>query len=121
MDHARIWNRIRPGGREQVFTEEQKQRWANDPKGFKEYRQRVETTMNQVFDIFYKDSQTQKDAVQHFGAQMKQKLGKKGHLIDKLTPKFAVGCRRLNKLRIPVKLNLCMLTTWQSYSRTQLS
>jgi hypothetical protein len=83
-----------PQGREQVFTEEQKQGWANDPKGFKEYRQHVETTMNQAFDLFHKESQLQKDAMQHFRTQMKQKLGKKGHLIDKLAPNFSVGCRR---------------------------
>ncbi|KIX98610.1 uncharacterized protein Z520_05911 [Fonsecaea multimorphosa CBS 102226] len=84
-----------PEGREQVFTEQQKSAWASDPKGFLEYRKRVETTMNQVFDLFYKESQLQKDAMQHFRASMKQRLGDKGYLADKLVPNFAVGCRRV--------------------------
>lgn len=50
--------------------------------------------MNQVFDLFYKESESQKLAMQHFRTQMQQRLGKKAHLIDKLAPNFSVGCRR---------------------------
>lgn len=50
--------------------------------------------MNEVFDLFFKDSDLQKGVVQHFRESMKQRLGKKAHLIDKLAPSFSVGCRR---------------------------
>jgi hypothetical protein len=83
-----------PKGRETHFSEEQKDAWAKDGSSYIEYRKHVEASMNNFFDMQFKDSKSQKEAFQNFRATMKERLGPKGHLAQRLVPDFAVGCRR---------------------------
>ncbi|OAL40668.1 hypothetical protein AYO20_00404 [Fonsecaea nubica] len=84
-----------PDGRDTKFSEEQKKAWATDRRALLKYRKRVEGSMNQIYDVLVKDSQVQKDSFQRFQKNMRQRLGNKEYLADKLIPDFAVGCRRV--------------------------
>jgi hypothetical protein len=85
---------VAPDGRETIFTEEQQKKWAEDPKEFLRVRKIVDQALNHLFELHFKDSDLQKQAVQQYSAQMRKRLGKKGDIADKLIPDFGVGCRR---------------------------
>ncbi|CAN9370536.1 unnamed protein product [Alternaria alternata] len=72
----------------------QKENWATNKDEFLEYRRRVESTINESFDMSYKDSELQKWAYNNFAELMRKRLGYKKDLIEKLVPDFEVGCRR---------------------------
>ncbi|KAK5000691.1 hypothetical protein LTR66_000482 [Elasticomyces elasticus] len=86
---------LAPEGREQSFSESQKQEWAQNPELFLQYRKKVDSTMNRFFDLQYKDADLQKGSVQSTREIMKQRLAKKPHLVQNLVPNFSLGCRRI--------------------------
>lgn len=77
------------------YTDAQKQGFRDDPASFLEYRKRIESDLNRIFNIFLKDSVMQKNARQGFAEVMRARLGDSVDLADQLVPKYAVGCRRL--------------------------
>jgi hypothetical protein len=81
-------------GRDSKFSKEQMTAWEKNPKEFLDYRKRVEGTMNNFFDMQFKDSEEQKQAFQSNRNQMGKRLKNREDLIHKLVPTFAVGCRR---------------------------
>ncbi|CAG9977251.1 unnamed protein product [Clonostachys byssicola] len=83
-----------PGGRDAVFSEEQKERWANDPTEFLKYRKAVEASGNNFYSMQFKDSDLQKELFDKFKDLMTQRLGRED-LASILVPTFAVGCRRM--------------------------
>lgn len=83
-----------PEGRGTRFSDEQKQKWRDDPSSFLDYRKHVEGTMNRFFDLQFTDSKLQKDSFVQFRQTMQERLKAKPELGAKLVPKFAVGCRR---------------------------
>ncbi|OAL56021.1 FAD/NAD(P)-binding domain-containing protein [Pyrenochaeta sp. DS3sAY3a] len=84
-----------PEGRDVLISSEQQREWRDDPKAFLEFRKKVESTMNQFFDLQYKDSELQKDSFERYRLTMKHRLAKKPGLAEHLIPEFAVGCRRI--------------------------
>ncbi|KAK5674344.1 hypothetical protein LTS10_012928 [Elasticomyces elasticus] len=86
---------LAPEGREQAFSESQKQEWAQDPKAFREYRKMVDSTMNKFFELQYKHPDLQKTSVTSTRAVMEQRLAKKPQLVQRLVPNFSLGCRRI--------------------------
>ena len=71
---------VAASSRHERFSEEQKDFWEQNPNKLLEYRKKIEATMNEFFDLQYKE-------------QMKRRLTKNG-LAEKLIPSFALGCRR---------------------------
>lgn len=70
-------------------------RWAENPEEFLEYRKAIEDAINARYRMYLKDSPDQLAAVKISAETMAAKLAKKPELVSLLTPKFAVGCRRL--------------------------
>ncbi|CAK7207280.1 hypothetical protein SEUCBS139899_010090 [Sporothrix eucalyptigena] len=85
---------IAPQGRDTIYTKEQQEAWANDPDAFLKLRKRATHILNDGFDIIVKGSDIQKEATQKSRELMETRLARKPELIEKLTPKFALGCRR---------------------------
>jgi cation diffusion facilitator CzcD-associated flavoprotein CzcO len=83
------------GGKTQhIYTEEEKQRFREDPNALREYRKKIQTGSNRSFDMFVKNSSAQVQARRHTAAMMKKRLNDNEDLAQKLTPEWEVGCRR---------------------------
>lgn len=78
-----------------AFTEEEKDRWANDPEEYMAFRKNMERELNSVHAVTLQGSELQTGAMQMFRELMEKKLAKKPHIAKALIPSFAVGCRRL--------------------------
>ncbi|KAL9108349.1 MAG: hypothetical protein Q9227_006809 [Pyrenula ochraceoflavens] len=96
------------------YTAEEKQKFREDPDMFLAYRKKIEADMNRTFDTFLKDSEKQQSARVEFAKLMKNRLNNDERLAEALTPKWAVGCRRLtpgqNFLETLVKENVEVVT-----------
>ncbi|KAK5092888.1 hypothetical protein LTR24_004802 [Lithohypha guttulata] len=78
------------------YTEEEKQRFREDPKHLLEYRQGLEAPVNLLFDMFIAGSETSKQAEILMRKEMNRRIGE-GHeeLKAKLIPSWPPGCRRI--------------------------
>ncbi|KAH7082312.1 hypothetical protein FB567DRAFT_562120 [Paraphoma chrysanthemicola] len=83
-----------PKGRESSFSEAQQSEWEKNPDAYFEYRGRVESSVNNIFDMMYKGSASQTWAFENFSQTMRERLGHNEELIQKLVPHFEVACRR---------------------------
>ncbi len=81
-------------GRETTYSEEQKERFRNDPEYFKQFRREIEHGMNTLFKVFYKNSKTQAYVRDIVTKSMRARLKNDPVLCEKLIPNFEVGCRR---------------------------
>ena len=77
------------------YTDEEKKQFRANPDEFLRYRKKIEGDMNKTFETMLKNSPKQKGARKVFTEIMKQRLNNDEVLAEKLTPKWAVGCRRL--------------------------
>ncbi|KAJ5970738.1 uncharacterized protein N7479_000656 [Penicillium vulpinum] len=97
-----------------TYTPEERQKFRDDPAAFLAYRKKLETDMNRAYSMLYKDTPEQQAAKVQFAAIMKARLGGDEELAAKLTPPWAVGCRRLtpghNFLESLVKPNVEVVT-----------
>ncbi|PIB00077.1 putative sterigmatocystin biosynthesis monooxygenase stcW [Cercospora beticola] len=84
-----------PEGKNFQYSEEEKQRFRENPEELKALRQKLENMFNQYFFVFMKGSPTQEAVRGAFRDIMKQRLGGDGELTDKLIPQWPVGCRRI--------------------------
>lgn len=80
-----------PNGSNLFFTEEQKQRWAEHPDEYLQYRKEVEAELNSRFRLYLKHSKAQEEALAYSISQMTEKLSSKPEIAEKLIPDFAVG------------------------------
>ncbi|KAI9375098.1 putative dimethylaniline monooxygenase [Aspergillus egyptiacus] len=77
------------------YTEDEKQRFRDDPAEYLNYRKLVEGELNQRFKFIVNGSSEQKEALAFARDEMARKLNGRKDLIDKLVPtNYAVGCRR---------------------------
>jgi len=86
---------VGPGAPNVPYTEEQKKRFTEDPAEFLKYRKAIEDEINIRYRMYLKDTPMQAKAKEMATASMAAKLAKKPELANLLTPKFAVGCRRI--------------------------
>ncbi|KAL9092133.1 MAG: hypothetical protein Q9165_004566, partial [Trypethelium subeluteriae] len=95
------------------YTDEDKRKFREDPDYFLAYRKSIESDMNRTFSTFIKGSEKQKGAFEEFAKMMKSRLGGDEELSELLTPKWAVGCRRLtpgqNFLESLIKENVTVI------------
>ncbi|KAI5237941.1 FAD/NAD(P)-binding domain-containing protein [Aureobasidium subglaciale] len=78
-----------------IFSDAQKEIFANDPEAFFNFRMKIEEGGNEIHDLTMMGTEMQKGAQAHFEENMKKRLAKKPELFDWLKPDFAPGCRRL--------------------------
>ncbi|EXJ56038.1 hypothetical protein A1O7_08969 [Cladophialophora yegresii CBS 114405] len=78
------------------YTEEEKQRFKDDPEYHLLYRRKLESSVNNLFDMFIADSEISKQAQQQMRSEMERRLGP-GHeeLKSRLIPSWPPGCRRI--------------------------
>lgn len=81
-------------GRDTIYTEEQKEEWRTHPEKLREYRRGIEQAMNARFPAFYKYSEAQIANRAFVTETMKKRLNNDPALVEKLIPKFQLGCRR---------------------------
>ncbi|KAK7427365.1 hypothetical protein QQZ08_006134 [Neonectria magnoliae] len=82
-------------GRNTLYSEEQRRTWRENPDQLRQYRRDIEHAMNARFPSFYKHSEAQKQGKAFVAEAMRQKLKSRPDLIEKLIPKFELGCRRV--------------------------
>ncbi|KAK3688884.1 flavin-binding monooxygenase [Podospora appendiculata] len=88
--------RLAPDGRRTVYTEEQKEKFRNDPAYLKQYRREVDHELNSRFPNFYKGSPEQKASREIVEKSMRERLAKMDPVLrEKLIPEFDVGCKRV--------------------------
>ena len=85
---------LAPEGRETKFSQEQIDKFKNDPEYFLDYRKRLYNASGANYPVYYKDSQRQKLAKERFTQMMKERLNFDEDLCARIIPEFSVGCRR---------------------------
>ncbi|KAJ5170247.1 uncharacterized protein N7500_003030 [Penicillium coprophilum] len=78
------------------YTEEEKAMFRDDPKAFLEYRKKIDCSVNTVYRLMLSGSEHNKGLSDAISGLMRQRLSQNSHLIDKLIPKYEIGCRRLS-------------------------
>ncbi|KAF9892054.1 hypothetical protein FE257_002460 [Aspergillus nanangensis] len=78
------------------YTEEEKQRFRDDPKSFIEYLKKVEHAINGVFQAMQSGSEQNKTLHSIVDSVMRARLANRPDLIEKLIPDYEIGCRRLS-------------------------
>lgn len=78
------------------FTEEEKRNFRENPDKFLQYRRRLESTFNGLFDIFIADTDASIGAQKAMREEMIRRLGP-GHedLKSKMIPSWPPGCKRI--------------------------
>ncbi|KAF2179966.1 FAD/NAD(P)-binding domain-containing protein [Zopfia rhizophila CBS 207.26] len=84
----------RANGLSYEYTTAEKAAFEN-PQTLLEYRKKLESNFNSLYNALLKSSETQKGARIAFREDMEKKLSRKPELIEKLIPDWEVGCRRL--------------------------
>ena len=87
--------RRNPTGQNYAFTEEEVDRFKNDPEYYNRFRKDLEVELGSVHSVTLRGSPLQKAAVKSFGEIMRRKLESKPGIADALIPDFPVACRRL--------------------------
>lgn len=84
-------------GMEVVHSEEEKQRFAEDPLVYQAYRKKIEAGLNQSQLVTFRGTEIQKQFWKLCQDSMKEKLKKKPHVYDALCPaeEYPPGCRRI--------------------------
>ncbi|CAN9091603.1 unnamed protein product [Alternaria alternata] len=81
-------------GQNKEYSQEERDEFRKDPRKLVAHAKDIENQVNGLWGAFYAGSQSQKDAQALFRERMKEFL-KDERLLEGLTPKFEVGCRRI--------------------------
>ena len=92
---AEIGEEFAPQGRETKYSREEIKERQENPAAFLEYRKRVESSLNQLFDVFHAKSAKQKETLIKTTELMKKRLNYNEAIASKVIPTWGVGCRRL--------------------------
>jgi cation diffusion facilitator CzcD-associated flavoprotein CzcO len=88
-------------GAGEVYTKEERDAFRGDTKKLVEHAKYLENQVNGLWDVFFKDSETQAEAKKMFGARMAEFI-KDERLLKGFTPKFGIGCRRITPGNMPL-------------------
>lgn len=83
-----------PGGTNFDYSDEQIQKWKEDPVEYGKYARDVEGELNKRFNLMHLNSKDQKSSRELIANLMTDKLGNE-NIAKKLIPGFALGCRRM--------------------------
>jgi hypothetical protein len=105
------------------YTDEERTLFRKDLRSLVEHAKYLEGQMNSLWSMFFKDTETQKEAVKMFTDRMAEFI-KDERLLKGFTPKFDIGCRRItpgmdNIHNGPGTANKNRRSIHESYSRTQ--
>ncbi|KAJ6125329.1 hypothetical protein N7471_012646 [Penicillium samsonianum] len=78
------------------YSEEEKAKFREYPQSFLDYRKRVDCSVNTVYRLTLSGSEHNQMLFDAILGLMRQRLSENPDLIDKLIPKFEIGCRRLS-------------------------
>lgn len=87
------------GEEQHRFTDEEKKKFATDHQSLLKFRKVGESSMNGIFQLFLRDSPTQKEASAATAESMRKRLNNP-ELAEKLIPKWPVGGRRITPLEL---------------------
>lgn len=75
------------------FSDVEKKHFRDDPEFHLQYRKKLEAAVNNLFEMFLKDTETSKEAEKLMRAEMYRRIGP-GHeeLKEKLIPSWPPGC-----------------------------
>ncbi|KAK2765874.1 hypothetical protein FQN53_006772 [Emmonsiellopsis sp. PD_33] len=79
-----------------TFTEEEIKQFESNPDEYHKYRKRVEQSINSVYSLMLSGSEANEFVFNLVDGIMRKRLEKNPHLIEKLIPKYEIGCRRLS-------------------------
>jgi cation diffusion facilitator CzcD-associated flavoprotein CzcO len=83
--------------RQYRFTDEDKERFRNDPKFFLEFRQQIEAEINIMFEMYMQGSEVSKNLKELVTEEMKRRIGPNHEkLLKFIIPKWSPGCRRVS-------------------------
>lgn len=83
-----------PGGTNFEYTEEQIQKWKDDPESYQQYTRDVEGELNKRFNLMHMHSKDQKNSREIIANIMNDRIGNE-EISKRLVPNFALGCRRM--------------------------
>lgn len=85
-----------PNMAQYYFSDQEKKKFREDPEYHLSFRKKLEGAVNNLFEMFVKDSPTSKAADEMMRAEMHRRIGD-GHeeLKEKLIPRWPPGCRRI--------------------------
>lgn len=85
-----------PSNAQYFFSDEEKKKFRDDPAFHLQYRKKLESAVNNLFEMFLKETETNREAERLMKAEMHRRLGP-GHeeLKEKLIPRWPPGCRRI--------------------------
>ncbi|KAJ9636299.1 hypothetical protein H2201_007842 [Coniosporium apollinis] len=88
---------VNPGQRQYTFSEEEKQRFRDDPDYHLDFRKRIEAEINGLFGMFLQGSDMSNHFRQVITEEMHRRMGP-GHekLKSFIIPKWSPGCRRIS-------------------------
>lgn len=83
-----------PPNAQYYFSDLEKKRFRDDPDFHLQYRKKLESAVNNLFEMFLRDSDTNKAAEKAMRAEMYRRIGP-GHeeLKEKLVPSWPPGCK----------------------------
>jgi hypothetical protein len=85
-----------PANAQYYFSEAEKKKFRDDPEFHLQYRKKLESAVNNLFEMFVKDSETNKAAETAMRAEMLRRIGPGNEeLKEKLIPSWPPGCRRI--------------------------
>ena len=94
FNRSASWVLPTQGFAQHFYTDEEKQTFASDSKKLEQHRRELDSSLNELFPLFLKDSLFQKTFTSNMRDTMAQKLVG-SDLQDKVIPKWGVGCRRI--------------------------
>ncbi|KAF4986934.1 hypothetical protein FGRMN_10606 [Fusarium graminum] len=77
-----------------AFTEEQKTEFRNNSASLWGFRKEIENSQDNFWNVFFKDTVAQKNALENAYNRMRERLGNDQSLCEKLIPDYEYGCRR---------------------------
>jgi cation diffusion facilitator CzcD-associated flavoprotein CzcO len=77
------------------YTELERKRFREDPEYLQAYRTRLEQSVASGWDMFYRGSELNVQVKAHVQESMRQRLGDRDDLKEKIIPSWSPGCRRL--------------------------
>lgn len=83
--------------RQYKFTEEDKERFRNDPEYFLQFRREIEAEINIMFEMYMQGSEVSKNFKKLIAEEMRRRIGPgQEKLLDFIIPKWSPGCRRVS-------------------------
>ncbi|KAI9880737.1 MAG: hypothetical protein M1830_000626 [Pleopsidium flavum] len=81
-------------GQNKEYSQEERDTFRHDKKALVAHAKDIEDQVNGLWDMFFSDSEAQKQGQELFGNRMAEFIKDK-RLLDGFTPKWGIGCRRL--------------------------